>query len=531
METYSKETSLRDYLRIIFKHKYLIILTVIPVMVINYIMLEFKTPFYKASVKMIVSGVKRTEATYYQPVRVDSFFEHAALVGSRQVLYPVVAALKLYERPGDDEKRYASPLKRRWIEFMEKKQGSNNKINDPDQLDPEMRKEVLINEAIGYLSNSVSVVPPDEMSNVFVISVRDFNPGRAAIIANSVSRSYVVFDLQRQVSELKLKYGEKYSTVVQIQSFIEELEKTLDGKLISNVDILLPASVKIIEQAMGAEEIGRENRVSTLVLALLGGLMLGVVFSLVIGFFDERFVSPIDLEMFLKIPVLGSIPKGKRGGNRLINDTERPTNYTNAFHDIAEKLYLLIKDKQLKSILVTDIGSSEELPLISANLAALISKKTDKSILIVDANLRTLGSMQDLNIPNTRGLAEVLDGKCNFEDVIYSIDGNISIVPSGNLNANPLNLIASNNMASLIKKVSEKYEIVFVICAGLNDYQDAVVMSSILDGVVLVINEETDRKPVVRFAINPMVQRKANIVGAILNNRSYVIPSIIYKLT
>ncbi len=122
--------------------------------------------------------------------------------------------------------------------------------------------------------------------------------------------------------------------------------------------------------------------------------------------------------------------------------------------------------------------------MISANLAALIAKKTDKKILIIDANLRTPGSMQYLDIPFNNGLGDVLQEKCKLEDVIYDIDENISIVPSGNLVANPLNHIASNKMSSLIEMVSEIYEVVLVVCTGLNDYQDAVVMSSMLDGVV-----------------------------------------------
>ena len=42
---------------------------------------------------------------------------------------------------------------------------------------------------------------------MFTISVRDYNPVGAALIANVVSRSYVMFDLEQQLAELKLKYG------------------------------------------------------------------------------------------------------------------------------------------------------------------------------------------------------------------------------------------------------------------------------------------------------------------------------------
>ncbi len=530
METYSKETSLHDYLRLIFKHKYLIIITVIPVMVINYIALEFDTPVYVAYVKMIVSGAKRTEATYYRELTGGSISEHIDLVDSRQVLMPVVMALKLYERPFDYEKKYASRLKRLWINYIMKESERRKNINDPDKSDPELKKAILVNEAIGDLKSRMMLDPLAEASNIFLIKVTDFDPVSAALTANSVGRSYVVFDLQQQMAELRLKYGDKYSTVVQIQNYIEELKKTFDGRPLSDNEILMPASVKIIEQSERGSPFETVNRKGRIVTSFFGGLMLGVVLSLVVGFFDQRFKSPLDLESFLGIPMLGSIPKVKKVNILLIEEAIQPINYTKAFHDLADQVYLLMNEKQLKCILITEIESSKAIPLITTNLAAYIGKKTGKKVLIIDANLRNSVLAQILNVPNSYGLGEVLEERFNLEDAIHDIGSNISILPSGNPTLNPLNLISSNKMAEVIKRAGEIYEIVFVVSAGLNDYQDAVTMSSILDGVVLVVNEEKDRKPVVKFAINPM-QRKAHIVGAILNNRAYVIPEIIYRLT
>ena len=533
METISKETSLRDFLRIIFKYKYLIIITVIPVMVINYIALEFVTPIYSASVKMIVSGAKRTEATYYREVRGGGISEHASLVSSRQVITPVVMALKLYERPVDYEKKYASRLKQLWINYIFKNRDRSKKINDPYKSDTELEKSILINNAIGDLSSRVlAQVPEEGLSNMFVINVKDFDAVSAAITANSISRSYVIFDLQQQMAELKLKYGEKYSTVVQIQNYIEELKKTLDGRPLSDVEILMPASVKIVEQAERGGLYGEgANKTGSMGVSFLGGLMLGVILSLIIGFFDQRFRSPHDLESFLGIPMLGSIPKVRKVNKLLIEENTQSKHYTNAFHDLADQVYLLMNEKQLKCILIADIESSKDIPVITTNLAAYIGKKTGKKILIIDANLRNSALAQILSVPNSYGLGEVLEERINLEDAIYDIGSYVSILPSGNPNLNPLNLISSNKMAEIIKKIREIYEMVFVISPGLNDYQDAVITSAMLDGVVLVVNEEKDRKPVVKFAVNPMKQRKAYIVGAILNNRTYVIPEIIYRLT
>lgn len=533
METYSKDTTLRDYLRVIFKHKYLVIITIIPVVVINYVILEFKTPVYDANVKMLVAGQKIAESSYYKLTgKLGVSANHAALINSRQVITPVVLALKLYEVPDDYESRFASPLKRWWMKNIKKRmEALKKKTNNLRTLTEQQERDMRINNAIIALSGQVSVEPVEE-SDLFLIKAIDFDPVVAAIITNSVSRSYIIFDLQQQLAEFKLKYGEKHASVVQLNNYIEEMTKTLDGKPLPGLDLLWPASIKVVEQAEVSEEPTESiNKTGTLVISFLGGLMLGVVLSFVIGLFDQRFQSPLDLETFLKVPLLGSIPKVRKRNQLLIEETNQPANYTKAFHNLADQLYLLIKDKQLKSILITDMKSSKKIPVIAANLAAYIGKKADNKVLIIDANLRNSASIQTLNIPNTHGLGEILEEKLNLEDVICDIGSNISILPSGNPNLNPLNLIASKNMQEVINRVKDAYEIVFIICAGLGDYQDAVVLSSITDSVILIVDEQKDRRQAVKFAISPVEQKKANILGVILNNRSYVIPEIIYKLT
>lgn len=533
METYSKDTTLRDYLRVIFKHKYLVIITIIPVVVINYVILEFKTPVYDANVKMLVAGQKIAESSYYKLTgKLGVSANHAALINSRQVITPVVLALKLYEVPDDYESRFASPLKRWWMKYIKKRmEALKKKTNNLRTLTEQQERDMRINNAIGALSGRVSVEPVEE-SDLFLIKVINFNPVVAAIIANSVSRSYIIFDLQQQLAEFKLKYGEKHASVVQLHNYIEEMTKTLDGKPLPGLDFLWPASIKVVEQAEVSEEPTESiNKTGTLVISFLGGLMLGVVLSFVIGFFDQRFQSPLDLEAFLKIPLLGSIPKIRKTSKSLIEETKYPKNYAWAFHNLAEQICLMKKDRQLKTILIAEIDSTRETALISANLARYISKKLNKRILVIDANLRNPALAQVLNISSTQGLGEVIEGHADFGDVICEFENHFNVIPAGSSGLNPLNLLSSNNMNEFINKIKDMYELVFITCAGLGDYQDAVVLSSITDGVILIVDERKDRRQAVKFAISPVEQKKANILGVILNNRSYVIPEIIYKLT
>jgi capsular polysaccharide biosynthesis protein len=181
----------------------------IPLVISAYIGSELRTTMYEAKVRMFVSAEKKTEAEFYRGLASRNIIsDHAQLVRSKTVLGRVVDALRLYSIPPDYEKKFASSLKKAMIEF---RQGSSRSPDD---------KREMFNSAISRLDSSISVAPARD-SNIFVITVADYDPRLAVRIANSVSRSYVIFDLEQTVEETKLRYGEKNAVVLQLQDYID----------------------------------------------------------------------------------------------------------------------------------------------------------------------------------------------------------------------------------------------------------------------------------------------------------------------
>ncbi len=530
MEVYSsKETTLRDYLRVLFRHKAIIITTLISVVTTVFIGLELKTPVYVANVKMLISAQKEIETKYYRGIYSGSkplVSTHIEMVKSKLVIERVVKALGLYQRPLDYEKNFSTRLKAFLIDRRLKKR----KIG-LEKMTPEQKRALFFNMAMGSLTGSISATPLKD-TNIFMISVRDFSPVVAAIIANSVSRSYVIFDLEQQVAELQLKYGEKYSTVLQLRDYIEKLYKSLDGKPLSSIEAIGPATVKIISQAQIGVPVRIVGRRLGLIFAFFTSMFLGVMLAFVFDYLDQTLKSPQDIETFFHIPFLGSIPKRKSKDKLLISDANPlPTKYTQSFQNLSDQMYLLMKDKNLKSLLITDAEGSEETTAIIANLAIYSSCKRGHRVLIIDANLRNPLVSKIFKIPNNNGLNHVLKEKIPFEDAIQDLGSHLHVLPAGEAVFNPITLLDSSVMSDVIKKAKEQYEIVFINCIDLNKFSDAVILSSIADGTVVIINEGKVKRQVVKSAIAPLEQKKINMVGVILNNRTYVIPKIIYDLT
>ena len=121
---HSDTVNLHDYLKVLFRHKAVIITTFITVMTTVIIGLQFKTPVYEAQVKMLISAEKRIDAPFYKELmgygESQIILTQSEMVRSRPVIERAVKAIGLYKKPPDYEKRFCSPLKKIFIDLKAK---------------------------------------------------------------------------------------------------------------------------------------------------------------------------------------------------------------------------------------------------------------------------------------------------------------------------------------------------------------------------------------------------------------------------
>ncbi len=512
--------TLRDILRIFFSHKVFFIVFPVVLAVSAYIGNELQTGKYEASVKMFLKAEKTTESNFYKGIgAADLIADHSGLLKSNIVLNRVIKALKLDERPADFEKRYASPLKKALIDYRFKERGVQ-----PDA-------ETGFNSALSTLNGNIRMIPQGT-SRLFIIKVMDYDRGQVAKIANSVSRSYIIFDLEQQIEELKLKYGEKHSVVLQLKDYIEDFKKTLHGELIPDMEAIGPASIKIVAQAEGSFKKKGVSKNLLMIFAFFSGIFLAIALSTVIELSDQTFKLPKTIVEELNVPLLCSLPKRKPRENILLNGSNfGTTDYLKSFQPLAEQLPLTMRGEDLKTLLITDAEGSRETTIISANISIYLAQITGRKVLIIDADLRNSSLSKILNLKNDMGLADILERKANLIDSIQDMGSNLYVVPSGKTELNSTVLLDSSEMSRVINKAKESFDLIFINCPDLKKYTDPVIISHITDGTVLVLNAGKIKKQVLNIAMAPLRQNKVNIVGVILNEYKHVIPEMIYKLT
>ncbi|MDD4938663.1 MAG: lipopolysaccharide biosynthesis protein [Candidatus Omnitrophica bacterium] len=512
MENYHSLTT-RDYLKVLFRHKAVIAASVLTVMIMVTSGILLKTPLYEAKVKLLISAEKEMESPYYKGISGASESisgTQSEIVKSDPVIRRAVAAVALYDRPLDYEKNFASKL-RKYIVVR------NSKILERrlSAVPAEHRKAFLFRLAQNDLRNRVKV-EPIKGTKLFTITVSDFSPVAAALLANVVSRSYLIFDLEQQLSETHLKYGEKHPTTIQLKDSIEKISRQLNGEPLPDVEAIGPASVKVIEQAgVPGSPVGAGKAI-ILFPAFLASVLLAVILAFTFEYLDQTFKSPFEIEHYLRVPYLGSIPAD---GSLSYN------------HNPAEQIYLLMREKKLKTLLLCSTLSKEDVPKTIANLARHLSKAFGHRVLVIDANLRHPSMHKLFKVPEKPGLADFIEGVSAFDKVINDLGAGLNLITAGRAGMNPMPFFNSRLMEEMLRLAREKYDIILMGTSPLSDFRDGYMLSSKADALALVIEDGKTRRHAIKVAVEPIISgKKTEFLGTILNNRRYPIPDALYKI-
>lgn len=514
MENEITQMTTRDYLRVLFRQKAVVIVTVLTVVTTVFIGLKFRTPVYEAQVKVLVSAEKQVQSPFFRDLigsrTAEVTVTQGEIVKSAPVIERTVRALSLYKRPFNYEAKYCNSMKRSLVEFSAKLQ--TERFNS---IAEQMKTAYLYRMAIEDLRHKIKVEPIRD-TNTFTISVKDYDPVGAATIANTLSRSYLIYDLQQQMAEMQMKYGDKHPSVIQLQDNITELAKTLHGQPVSILDALGTASSKVVEQADVPIEPTGIKKPLLFILGCIMSIFLAVMLAFVFEYMDHTIKTPQEIETFLGLPFLGGIPRNRRLRSQ-------------AMETLADQIYLIMKDKNLKSLMVTRVDTTASSAPMVANLGRALAGKSSQRVLLIDADLRDPRFQKELRLPGGPGLAEILEGKTNFEACVKTKGQGLAVLTAGQTALNPVTLIDSVAMRNLLKAMREKFDAVFVNVPPLMPHKDSETLAGFVDGTVVIVTEGKTRRPVAQAAIQPLKEKKMNVIGAVLNKRTFPVPKFLYE--
>jgi capsular exopolysaccharide synthesis family protein len=135
------------------------------------------------------------------------------------------------------------------------------------------------------------------------------------------------------------------------------------------------------------------------------------------------------------------------------------------------------------------------------NLALSFASLFEHPVLAVDADLRTCGLTEMMGAPGGLGLADVLSGTVQLEDVVVSTNvPNFYAVPAGTLRGSAPELFAGSNWKEFMARASEAFKIVLVDAPSVLPLADFELIASACDGVLMIVRAQQTKRDSLRQA-------------------------------
>jgi succinoglycan biosynthesis transport protein ExoP len=293
------------------------------------------------------------------------------------------------------------------------------------------------------------------------------------------------------------------------------------------------SNVSIVDQATPPTSPSSPQEARDLIVAALLGLVGGVGCAFVLERHDDTFKDAEEVEDYLHIPQLGMIPEFARavrvvnGAAKSIPDRAEyaaPLAIAPGPRSAIGEAYRMVRTGLLlskagappKTALVASAIPGEGKSTTVANLA-IVFASAGKKVLVIDADLRRPHCHDLFGMKNRRGLTEALTSDCNVEESVRPTGfDNLYLLSSGETPPNPSELLGSDKMRQLLTNLCARYDHIIIDSAPITAVTDAVMLSSMVDGVVLVANQKTARQQV-RTALSMLGYARAKVFGVVLN--------------
>jgi capsular exopolysaccharide synthesis family protein len=334
------------------------------------------------------------------------------------------------------------------------------------------------------LAKSVeATAAPDRV--ILEIAATDRNPAQAAQIANAVGE-----ELRSAASELT--------------------PKRQDGTDAVHVTTIAGANVPVHTSS--------PNIPRNLGLGLIIGLLLGVGVAVLRHVLDTKVRNENDVRALTDSPILGVVAYDQEVSSHPVILRDRPLAApSEAVRRLRTNLQFIDIGNRSKSIVISSAIPGEGKSTIAINLAVSLADAGAR-VILVDADLRRPSIADYLGMEGGVGLTTVLIGRAEVEDVIQPLGStSLDLLPAGQIPPNPSELLGSTAMADLLEQLSTSYDMVLLDSPPLLPVTDAVVLSNLAGGALVVVGVDRIHRPQLQQSLESLETAGAHVFGVVMN--------------
>ena len=359
--------------------------------------------------------------------------------------------------------------------------------------------------------------------------------------------------------EIKLTEEVLDKLLIQRETLKVESAQELPWQLISKPQIPLDADGKPIGEP--------PDRKKMLMAGAGGGLIFGILLSLLLEKQKNAFVSANDIEDILGLPVIGKVPKYQSVEMENItlvipeisekvetpeeleiseeveisekvetseeletSDTQDKESlkepplqdnwpiFATVFDDIYTELCFYYRNPSLRSVAISSVEAEDGQSTIAVNLA-ITAAEQGKRVLFVDTNRNNSKIGEWLNLTEKKGLDYLLTHDVSLESVIQEDPNhkNLYFITNGEEYTTPPKRLWSPKMEYLISEFQEKFDLVIYDLPHFHQTTDVYFISACTDGMILVIGVKKTSQSATKEALAKADDLQFPILGAIAN--------------
>ena len=358
---------------------------------------------------------------------------------------------------------------------------------------------------------------------------------------NSEVERLVLTNQIAALANVNFNYKERANVIPQLEQSQRELEREVQAaqatyetllKKLQEVRITEQQNVgnaRIIQAALVPEKPVAPRKLLNFGLGGVVGILLAVITVLVLDARDTSLKTVREVRELLGYTLLGIVPnfeKIDKLGSRNrdlepgipkipVKDDPRSL-ISETYGMLYANLKFLSSDKEVRVITITSAVPKEGKSTVCANLALAIAQLGFR-VLLIDADMRHPSQHTVWELPNSLGLSNVIVEQIQLKTVIAQAMPNLYVLTSGLVPPNPLALLNSRRMASLIEDFSQTYDFVIIDTPPISAAADARILSAMTDGMLMVVQPKLVDSASAIAAKELLEQSGQNILGMVIN--------------
>lgn len=336
--------------------------------------------------------------------------------------------------------------------------------------------------------------------------------------------SYLKTTLDKYKSEA-LDFNEKMVQYQILQREAETNRELYNGLLQrlkeTGVSASLTASnIQVLDRAEIPRSPFKPRTSLNILIAVITGLFGGIGLAFFVEYLDNTIKTPDDIEREVALPSLGIVPSfgGEAGMSRMITFEDKKSPLSEAYRSIGTYIQFSSAARPPKTLLVTSARQGEGKTTTALNTAISLAHSYGRGILI-DTDMRKPQLHKLFGLDNAKGLSSFLAGHIEIDQgLIQKTDiPDLDVIPSGVIPPNPSELLSSYRMKDLIHGLFSLYSFVVMDSPPLLGLSDSLVLSTLTDGVILVVRAGDTPKDSVQQGKKLLRGVNAKILGVVLN--------------